>query len=109
MSPGRGVYRPRTFQATGDRVGAIAGAVAVLPAESLCFDIAALRLDTDVLGRISGAMGFAEGMATGNQRSRLFIIHRHATESLTYGVERPPADPGCRPGPGDSRGSSPSA
>ena len=31
-------------------------------------------------------MGLAEGMATSNQRDRLFLIHRHATESLTYGV-----------------------
>jgi hypothetical protein len=31
-------------------------------------------------------MRFTEGMTAGNERSRLFIIHRHATESLTDGV-----------------------
>ena len=86
VGPGRRVARPGAFQATGDGVAAIAFAVLVLPTESLGFDIAGLRLDTDVLGRIGGAMGLAEGMAAGNQRSRLFIVHPHATESLPDGM-----------------------
>ena len=34
------------------------------------------------IGRIASAVGFAEGVAAGNQRNRLFVVHRHAAERL---------------------------
>ena len=35
-----------------------------------------------MLIRVCCAMGLTEGVATGNQRHRLLIIHRHAPEGL---------------------------
>jgi len=56
VGPRRGIHRPRALQAAGDGVPAVARAVAVRPTEALRLDIAALRLDTDVQGRIGGAV-----------------------------------------------------
>ena len=86
MGPGCGFECPCAFQAAGDRVGAMAGAEPVPPPESLGLDLVSLWLDTDVLGGISSAMGLAEGVTTGNQGHRLFVIHPHAPESLAYRV-----------------------
>ena len=86
MGPGRRGDRPRAFQAAGDGVGAMAVPKTVTPAERLRLDGVRLWFDTHVLGRISRAVGLAEGMAAGDQRSRLFVVHRHAAERLAYGV-----------------------
>ena len=90
VRPGGGVRGPRALQAAGDRVAAVAGAVAVPPAEPLLFDACALRLDVHVLPRIGGPVGLAEGMAAGDQRRRLLVVHRHAAEGLADGVGRRP-------------------
>ena len=34
------------------------------------------------MGRIAGAVGLAEGVTAGDQRHRLFVVHRHAREGL---------------------------
>ena len=65
----------------GDRVGALAGAEAVLPAEALLLDGAALGLGADVVG-VDGAVGLAERVAADDERDRLLVVHRHAAERL---------------------------
>ncbi len=54
----------------------------VLPAEALELDIGTLGLEADILAGIGGAVGLAEGVAAGDQRDRLFVVHRHAGESI---------------------------
>ena len=77
------IGRPRAFQPAGDRVDALARAIAVLPAEALLLDARAFRLRTDIFRRVSRTMRLAERMTAGNQRNRLFVIHRHARKCLT--------------------------
>src|SRR5262249_13900753 len=81
IAPLRRRLRPHDFRAAGDRVGAEAGAVPALPAEALILERAGLRLRTDE-GRIAGAVGLAEGVAAGDQRDGLLVVHRHAEERL---------------------------
>jgi hypothetical protein len=50
-----------------------------LPAEALLLDAARFRLRPDQR-RIAGAVGLAEGVAAGDQRDGLFVVHRHARE-----------------------------
>ena len=76
-----GVVAPDHFEAAGDRVTCLARAVFAGPAEALFLDVAAFRLWTDQCG-IAGAVGFAEGVAAGNERDGLFVVHRHAREGL---------------------------
>ena len=72
---------PGDLQAAGDRVAAHARAEAALPAEALRLELAAFRIGPHVrLGR--GAVGLAEGVAAGDQRDRLLVVHRHAREGL---------------------------
>src|SRR5207247_676193 len=60
---------PGPLQTAGNGVGALAGPVAVLPAELLVLHPGALRFRAD--GRRRGsAMGLAEGVAAGNERHR---------------------------------------
>ena len=73
---------PCAFQAAGDRVGAIAVAKGVLPAEALLFNPGALGFGANVFVRIGSAVSLAEGMAAGNQREGLLVVHRHAAEGL---------------------------
>ena len=81
VAPLRRRLRPGDFRAAGDGVGAEAGAVLALPAEALILDGAAFRLRADQR-RIAGAVGLAEGVAAGNQRDGLLVVHRHAEERL---------------------------
>src|SRR5690606_31954774 len=78
--PGRGA-RPGDLETTGDRVGPLARAVRVLPAEALLLDRGRLRGLSDVVGR-SGAVGLAERVAAGDERDGLLVVHRHAPEGL---------------------------
>ena len=73
---------PGAFQAAGDRVGAFAGSERVPPAETLLLEAGALGFGTAVFGRVGGTVGFAEGVAAGNQRHGLLVIHGHAAERL---------------------------
>ena len=91
--------RPGALQPAGDRVGALAGAVAVLPAEALLLERGALRLRADVARRSAGAVGLAEGVAAGDQRDRLLVVHRHPART-SRGCRGPrPAGRACRSGP----------
>ena len=73
---------PRDLETARDGVGSPAGLVAALPAETLFLEVAALRFAPDVLIRGCCTMGLAECMTAGNQRHRLFIVHRHPAEGL---------------------------
>ncbi len=79
--PGDRGGRPGALQAAGDRVGADAGAEGALPAEALLLDRGGLRVRADVVGR-AGAVGLAEGVAAGDQRDGLLVVHRHPVEGL---------------------------
>ena len=48
---------------------------------------AAFRLRPDQR-RIAGAVGLAEGVAAGDQRDGLFVVHRHAGEGFANVVGR---------------------
>ncbi len=52
-----------------------------LPAELLILERAAFRIGSDQRW-IARAVGLAESVAAGDQRDRLFVIHRHAEEGL---------------------------
>src|SRR5439155_2627755 len=81
VAPLRGRGGPRDFQAAGDRVTAFARAEAALPAEALLLDAGRFGLRSH-MGLRAGAVGFAKGVTTGDERNRLFVIHRHASKSL---------------------------
>ena len=82
VAPRRRRRGPDHFQAAGDRVHAVSGAKAVLPAEALLLDGRALRLRSDILVRIGRAMGLAEGVSAGDEGHRLLVVHRHTHERL---------------------------
>src|SRR5437868_2848387 len=52
-----------------------------LPAKALILDGANFRLGSDER-RVAGAVGLAEGVAAGNQRDGLLVVHRHAEEGF---------------------------
>ena len=72
---------PGDFETAGDGVGALAGLVAALPAETLLLEVPALGLGADV-GRRRRTMGLAERVAAGNECHRFLVVHRHAAERL---------------------------
>ena len=73
--------RPGDLEAAGDGVGSPAALVAALPAESLLLEIASLRFGSD-MGRRARAMRLTERVATGDERHRFLVVHRHAPERL---------------------------
>ena len=79
--PGGWRRGPGAFEAAGDRVVAAAGAVAIFPAEALCFEGRSLRLGAD-MARGGSAVGLAEGVAAGHEGDGLFVVHRHPGERL---------------------------
>src|SRR5258705_9911274 len=79
VAPFRRCLRPGHFRATGDGVGAEAGAMLALPAEALILDRPAFRLDANQRW-IASTMGLAESVTAGDQRHGLFVVHRHAEE-----------------------------
>ena len=81
VAPLRRRRGPGDFRAAGDGVGADTRAVLALPAETLILERAAFRVRPDQR-RVAGAVGLAEGVAAGNQRHRLFVVHRHAEEGF---------------------------
>ncbi len=72
---------PCTFDATGDRVAAFAAAEAALPAEALFLDAGGFGLRTHMRRR-AGAVTFAEGVSSSDERDSFLVVHRHAPESL---------------------------
>ena len=81
VRPLRRRVRPGAFQAAGDGVGALAGAMAVLPPEPLLLEPCGLRRFADVAFRLGGAMGLAQGVSAGDQRHGLLVVHAHPAKS----------------------------
>ena len=75
------VRLPRAFDAARDCVASLAGAESAEPAEALGLDWCAFWRGSNVRFR-AGAVGLAEGVATGGQGDCLFVVHRHAGERL---------------------------
>ena len=73
---------PGDLDAAGDRVAALAAAIAAHPAETLRLDGHRLRLATNVGGR-ARAVCLAERVSARNQRDGLFVVHRHPAERLS--------------------------
>jgi hypothetical protein len=81
VAPFRRCLRPGHFRATGDGVGAKAGAMLALPAEALILKGRAFRLGTNQRW-IAGTVGLAESVTAGDQRDGFFVVHRHTEERL---------------------------
>src|SRR5262249_20637345 len=81
VAPLRRRLGPGDFEAARDRVTAHAGAEAALPSETLLLEHGRLGVGADEL-RVPGTVGLAERVATGDQRDRLLVVHRHAAEGL---------------------------
>ncbi len=73
---------PGALQPAGDRVVALAAAEGVLPAEALLLDARAFGFATDVLVRVGGTMGLAEGVPARDEGDGLLVVHGHARERL---------------------------
>src|SRR5208283_4181844 len=82
IAPLRWRLGPNDLQAAGDRVIALAGAEAALPAESLFLDGGGFGLRPH-MGRWAGAVGFAERVTARYERHRLFVVHSNTRENLT--------------------------
>ena len=81
VAPPRRRLGPGDLEAAGDRVPALAGAEAVLPAQALLLERGRLRLGAEVVGG-RRAVGLAEGVAAGDEGDGLLVVHRHAAEGL---------------------------
>src|SRR5207302_3520462 len=73
---------PGALQPAGDGVSPLPGSETAPPAEGLLLEGRTLGLGTDVLGRVAGAVGLAEGVATGDKRDGLLVVHRHASKGV---------------------------
>src|SRR5215207_10468357 len=80
--PLRRLVGPRALEPAGDRVGALAAAEGVPPAEALRVERGTLGLRTDVL-LTDGTVSLADRVAADDERHRLLVVHRHATEGLS--------------------------
>ncbi len=81
VAPLRGRGGPGDLQAAGDRVTAHARAEGAPPAQPLLLEAAPFGLRPHI-GLEAGAVGLAEGVAAGDERHRLLVVHGHARESL---------------------------
>ncbi len=81
VAPSDGGRRPGDFETARDRVGALTGLVAALPAKALLLEVAALGLGANVARR-RRAVRLAKRVAAGDERHRLVVVHRHAAERL---------------------------
>src|SRR3984893_18674952 len=79
VAPLRWRAGPGDFQSAADRVTPFAGAKATLPAQALLLDAGSFRLWPHMFS-IAGAVGFAGGVSASDERNRLFVVHRHASE-----------------------------
>ena len=73
---------PGDLEARGDGVLADTGAVLVEPAHAAGLDRGCLRLGADVLTGVGRTVGLAEGVATGDERHGLLVVHRHPAERV---------------------------
>ena len=81
VAPARRGVGPGDLEPAGDRVAALARPVGAVPPETLRLDRGGLRLGADVVAG-PGAVGLAEGVATGDERDGLLVVHRHPAEGL---------------------------
>ena len=81
VAPLGGRGGPGDFQAAGDGVAAKAAAVLADPAQALVRDVAGLGLLAHQRG-VARAVRLAKGVATGDQRHSLLIVHGHAGEGV---------------------------
>ena len=81
VAPLRGRRRPGDLEPAADGVAPNACAVAAFPAQALRLERSRLGVGTDV-GRGAGAVSLAKRVPAGNERHRLFVVHRHAAERL---------------------------
>ncbi len=81
VAPLRRRAGPGDLQPAGDRIGAHAGAVRAAPAQALLLDRGRLGLGADARCR-TGAVRLAEGVAAGDERHGLLVVHGHAREGL---------------------------
>ena len=81
--PLRRIRFPRTFDAAGGGVHALAAAEGVLPAETHFFKRRAFGRGADQCG-IAGAVGLAEGVAASDERDGFLVVHGHAGEGLAH-------------------------
>ena len=86
--PLRGRLRPRPFDAAGDGVGAVAGAVLVLPAEALLLEGGRLGLGADVVVG-TGTVDLAKGVSAGDEGGGLDVVHGHPPERDADALRRP--------------------
>src|SRR3974390_660734 len=87
IAPLRRPRGPKHFYPAADRIAALAAAKRALPAEALLLNARGFRFGAHQ-SRITGAVRFAEGVAAGNQRDGLFIVHRHTPEGLANILSR---------------------
>src|ERR1039457_5312790 len=80
VAPLRRRRTPSNFQAAADRVIAVAAALGVVPTQALLLDGGGLRYGPDILVRIGSTVPLTEGVPARNERNRLLVIHRHASE-----------------------------
>ena len=73
---------PSDFEATGDRVVAMASAIAVFPTLALLFNTSASGLRSDVFVGVGCAVSFTKSVSTRDEGNSLFVVHRHAGKSL---------------------------
>ncbi len=84
------VGRPGAFDATGHCIAADAAGRMVVPAQALFLDVRPFRSGAQ-MGGAAIAMRLANRVATGSERNRLFVVHRHAGEGDAHvagGLER---------------------
>ena len=89
--------RPGDFEAAGDGVAGEAGAERAGPAHAHRLDAGAFGIGADVIGH-AGAVGLAEGVAAGDQRDGLLVVHAHALEGFANVLRRRRPDRACRSG-----------
>src|SRR5438552_18834025 len=80
--PPRRLIGPGALEPAGERVGALATAVGVPPAEALLFEGGSLGFRTEVL-LTDCTMGLADRVSADDERNRLLIVHRHAEKRLS--------------------------
>src|SRR5271165_666310 len=83
VAPLRRRCGPNDFQAAADGVGPATLAKFILPSQALLLDSGTFWVVAYKLSGNAGAVGFTEGVTTGNERDRFFVIHRHAGKSLS--------------------------
>ena len=81
--PLRRLVGPCALEPAGDRVGALAAAEGVLPAEALLLEAGALWFGTDVLGAGAAPWALPNVWPPTMSASGLLVIHRHAAERFS--------------------------